>query len=95
MEPCKDAAGALLSVWTDPKTLRAGGQLTFDAWALLLRTGVNPAALSAPQAALQLSKVRRPGWLADLQDRHCSVVRRAVARAGIATHWLLAHSCPR
>ena len=56
-EACSQAAAALLAMWTDPKVLGARTALAFDAWELLLRTGTNPAALSASQAALQLAKV--------------------------------------
>ena len=73
VDVCREAAAALLSVWTDPKMLGASGALTFDAWELLIRTGVNPAAMSAPQAALTLSKV----GLLDLQGSFCAKRQRS------------------
>ena len=41
----------------EAEKLGTSGALTFDAWELLIRTAVNPAAMSPPQAALTLSKV--------------------------------------
>lgn len=61
-EACREAAAALLSVWTDVKMLGATGAFTFDAWEILIRTGVNPAAMTASQAALHLAKVCATGF---------------------------------
>ena len=54
---CKEAAGALLAFWSDPRTHTVSGAVSFDAWAILIRTGRSPAGLAPPQMPLFLAKV--------------------------------------